>query len=191
MAASDDGLARLTLSPEDLAHARPDLADLRIVGGAAGSDEGEPRQWAYLLEPGAARRQRSLPIERRDGDDPGSSLYELTLPATPATLDRVVLDSSAPYFDRPFSLRATVPAPAETRSGKARETVLASGRLQRRVGDPRPVTLAFPSTRVERLVLEVDDGSDAPLPLERAEGRFPLPTLYFPVPGGRLRPAPG
>ncbi len=189
---SADGLARLTLTPDDLAHARPDLADLRIVGGADGGDEhgegDEPHQWAYLLEPGAARHQQALPVERRDGDEPGTSLYRLTLPATPATLDRLVLDSSAPYFDRPFTLRATVPAadrrPNGGRSGNAREIVLASGRLQRRVGDPRPVTLAFGPTRIERLELEVDDGSDAPLAIDRAEGRFPLPTLYFPVPQG-------
>jgi len=181
---SDDGLARLTLSPADLAQARPDLADLRIVGSGGGSEEDEPRQWAYLLEPGAARDRQPLPIERHDGDEPGTSIYDFTLPATPATLDRIVLDSSAPYFDRPFTLRATVAAPQGANGAKTREIVLASGRLQRRVGDPRPVTLAFTPTRMERLALEVDDGSDAPLALDRAEGRLPVPTLYFPAPQG-------
>ncbi len=193
---SDDGLARLTLSPGDLAHARADLADVRIVASTdtTGSDTGNPPQWAYLLEPAAAREQQALPVTRKDGDEPGTSVYELTLPATPVTLDRVILDSSAPFFDRPFTLQATVPAPttggaangAPRRLGSdpPRDLLLASGRLQRRVGDPRPVTLAFPPTRIDHLELRVDDGSDAPLPIDRADARFPLPTLYFPVPEG-------
>lgn len=184
---SADGLARLPLTPEDLAHARPDLADLRIVGIGEDQEDESPNQWAYLLEPGAVRDQRALPVTRRDGDEPGTSLYELTLPATPATVDRLILDSSAPFFDRPFTLRATVsqPAAGRGRSGEdTREIVLASGRLERRVGDPRPVTLAFPATRAEKLVLEIEDGSDAPLPVDRVVGRFPLPALYFPAPAG-------
>jgi len=181
---SADGLARFVLTPDDLSHARPDLADLRIVDGPA-AGEPNPHQWAYLLERGAVRDQQDLPVERRDGDTPGTSLYELTLPAAPATLDRVILDSSAPFFDRPFTLRATLPAAAGPGPDRGeRDVVLASGRLERRVGDPRPVTVSFPARRVQDLVLQVEDGSDAPLPIDRVQGRFPLPTLYFPAPEG-------
>lgn len=174
---SPEGLARLTLTPEDLAHAQADLADLRIV-------DPESHQWAYLVEHGGERDLRELPVERSTetpaaGERGRVSRYELALPARPATLDRVILDSPAAFFDRPYSLRA-VPHGAEEDA----ERVLTRGRLRRRVGDPRPVTLAFPEARLDRLVLEIEDGDDAPLTLSRVEGRFPLPRLFFPVPEG-------
>lgn len=174
---SPEGLARLTLTPEDLAHAQADLADLRIV-------DPESHQWAYLVEHGGERDLRPLPAERSTeapaaGERGRVSRYELALPARPATIDRVVLDSPAAFFDRPYSLRA-VPHGAEEDA----ERVLTRGRLRRRVGDPRPVTLAFPEARIDRLVLEIEDGDDAPLTLSRVEGRFPLPRLFFPVPEG-------
>lgn len=171
---SRDGLARLTLAPEDLAVARPDLADLRII-------DGDEHQWAYLLEADLPTKVLDLPVERNDGDRPATSRYALTLPAEPATLDRVVLEVDAPFFDRPFVLRGT---PAGPRRSGDEERVLASGRLHRRPGDPRPVTIGFSAARVESLALEVEDGSDAPLPISRARGRFPLPEVYFPAPEG-------
>src|SRR5439155_55490 len=41
---SSEGLSLLRMRAEDVAHARPDLADVRVVRAAA-------RQWPYLLEP--------------------------------------------------------------------------------------------------------------------------------------------
>jgi len=171
---SPDGLARLPLSPEDLARARPDLADLRVV-------DADERQWAYLVEDNIPTALIDLPVARRDGDRPATSRYELTLPAQPATLDRIVLEIDAPFFDRPFVLTGL---PDSRRNGEPKERELARGRLHRRPGDPRPVTVAFPRSRVESLFLDVEDGSDAPLPIVHARGRFPLPELYFPAPEG-------
>ena len=50
---SPEGLSRLRLGVADLGVARPDLADLRIL-------DGEHRQWAYLLERGAAHETLAL-----------------------------------------------------------------------------------------------------------------------------------
>jgi hypothetical protein len=91
----------------------------------------------------------------------------------------LIVDCSAAFFDRPFTLRGTPPG-----AGSEDAQTLVRGRLRRRVGDPRPVTLAFPAARIDRLVLEIEDGDDAPLEIRRVEGRFPLPTLYFPAPQG-------
>ncbi|MGD2113947.1 MAG: hypothetical protein PVG07_02775 [Acidobacteriota bacterium] len=169
---SGDGLSSLPLTPEDLARARADLGDLRIVDPRA-------RQWAYLVERGAERDLRELPAERVASERRGLSRYEIDLPARPATVDRLIVDCSAAFFDRPFTLRGTPPG-----AGSEDAQTLVRGRLRRRVGDPRPVTLAFPAARIDRLVLEIEDGDDAPLEIRRVEGRFPLPTLYFPAPQG-------
>ncbi|MCP3964308.1 MAG: DUF3999 domain-containing protein [bacterium] len=165
--ASAEGLARYRLTVEDLALARADLADLRIV-------DGEGRQWAYLLEPDAARDLRLLAPSPPATED-GTSRYALSLPVTPAKIEEIVLDTPVPFFDRDFEL-------VEPR-GETEET-LAHGRLARRAGDPRPVRITFGARRLEALELRIRDGDDAPLLLERVEARFPVAELYFAAPPG-------
>ncbi|RMH21762.1 MAG: DUF3999 family protein [Acidobacteria bacterium] len=164
---SAEGLARLTLGLEDLARARADLADLRLV-------DAEGRQWAYLLERDAAQEVRQLKVPSPEVDD-GASIYRPELPATPATLSRLALEVAAPFFDRDFELRGR-------RDDEA--VVLARGRLVRRIGDPRPASIDCPGLRIEGLELRVADGDDAPLAIDRARAHFPLPVLYLPVPAG-------
>jgi hypothetical protein len=170
---SPEGLARLRLSPEDLAHARADLADLRLA-------DGEGRQWAYLLERDAGEERAALAIEGPERDD-GASRYRLLPPTRPATAVRVALTTDAPYFDRAFALTG---APAEDEGRDDLEIPLARGRLVRRAGDPRPVVFAFPPTRLDRLELAIDDGDDAPLAFTRGEIVLPLPAVYFAAPAG-------
>ena len=164
---SPEGLVRLRLGLDDLARAREDLADLRISDGAS-------RQWPYLLERGLATARRALrvgPPETRDG----RSAYELTPSASPATLAGLDLEVGASFFDRAYTLEAVA---------DGRRAVLARGRLARRAGDPRPLAVGFPATRAESLVLIVEDGSDAPLDLTAATGRFPVPEVFFAAPPG-------
>lgn len=164
---SAEGLVRLRLDPADVARARADLADLRIA-------DAEGRQWAYLLEEAAATEPMPLEVAGPRTED-GVSRYELTPPHRPAALEGLTLEVDAPFFDRPFTLIAL-------RDGEERR--LAGGRLVLPPRDPRPVEVAFPETRVDRLVLEVEDGSDAPLAIAAAAGRAPLPELYFTAPAG-------
>lgn len=159
-----EGLHRLQLQPEDLAAARPDLADLRVM-------DGKGRQWAYLLEEDAARRLLALDpppphTEKR------TSTYRLELPVAPVPADRLELDGPRPFFDRPYRLHGlTAPEGRERR-------LLASGRLVRRAEDTRPLEIPFPRTRLHGLELEVEDGDDAPLEWSRAELGLTLPALY-------------
>lgn len=164
---SAEGLVRLRLEPADLARARADLADLRIA-------DAEARQWAYLLEADAARESVPLGVEGPETED-GVSRYELTPPHRPATLEGLTIEVDAPFFDRPFTLTA---------HRDDEELRLARGRLVLPPRDPRPVEVTFQETRVGRLVLEVEDGSDAPLAIEAAAGRASLPELYFTAPAG-------
>jgi hypothetical protein len=105
-------------------------------------------------------------------------VWTLTPPAAPATADQLVLEVAVPYFDRPFELRA--------RREQSEERVIASGRLARAAGDPRPVRVAFGPERFDRLELRVTDGDDAPLDLARVEGSFPVPEVFFAAPADVL-----
>jgi hypothetical protein len=165
---SPEGLSRLRLGVADLGVARADLADLRIL-------DGERHQWAYLLERGGAREVQALALDGPRSRD-GVSVWTLTPPAAPATADQLVLDVAVPYFDRAFELRA--------RREKSEERVIASGRLARAAGDPRPVRIAFGPERFDRLELRVTDGDDAPLDLRRVDGSFPVPEVFFAAPAG-------
>ncbi len=174
---SAEGLARYRLDLDDLAAARPDLADLRIV-------DRDDRQWAYLLERDAIHEARALTVSAPVTED-GSSTYALALPVAPATVDEVVLETPVPFFDRTYQLQARV---------GDQQVALAGGRLARRVGDPRPVRIGvlpkggqreFEVLRVDALELEVADGDDASLPLARVTARFPLAEVFFAAPPGR------
>jgi hypothetical protein len=167
---SSEGLSRLTLTPQDLAHGRSDLADLRIV-------DTDSRQWAYLLEENAVTDTAVLdfsgPISKE-----GRSTFTFHLPTRPLNLDQIVVHSPIPFFDRSFELTATL-------DEKSREEIkLATGRLVRRAGDPRPVIITFPPTRAFSLAIEIVDGDDSPLELERISARFPLPQIFFAAPAG-------
>jgi hypothetical protein len=87
-----------------------------------------------------------------------------------------VLDADAPYFDRAFRLIGF------TDDGEERE--VASGRLRRPIGDPRPVPIDVDTVRLESLELVVEDGDDAPLALRAVEGRVQVPRLYLTAPEG-------
>ena len=170
---SPEGLHRLPLELADLAVARSDLADLRVV-------DGQGRQWAYLLDRDGDRLTRPLTVEGPESED-GASRYDLLFPTHPATADRLVLDSPLPFFDRDFRLLGH-------RDEDDGGVTLARGRLVRRAGDPRPVGIGFEPTRLHHLELVVTDGDDAPLPWKRAEARFPTAVVYFVAePGGSYR----
>ncbi|MBI3932168.1 MAG: DUF3999 family protein [Acidobacteria bacterium] len=175
-----EDLYAVTLAAGDLATLRPDLGDLRIV------DEAD-RQVPYVLETGAAEAREPLTFERasrplRTGER-SVSRYRLLLrdPASgkPLTLPlaSVEIDVQEAFFDRPA--RVLVDAP-----GRRGERSLFSGRLSRRVEarasvPAPPLVVALDGSRLSELVLEVDEGDNAPLTLTaaRAVVRVPRVTL--------------
>jgi hypothetical protein len=166
---SAEGLARLPLAIEDVAHARHDLADVRVV-----DDEG--RQWPYLLQADAGREEvvlmRGAPRTERK-----ISSYALELPAAPLRVDGIVLHTSIPYLDRAYTLEATL--------HDDRREAIARGRMTIDARDPRPVRISFMPRHVRSLELLVEDGDDAPLHFEDARARARLPQLFLVAPAGR------
>jgi hypothetical protein len=168
--ASAEGLSRLRIEPADLAVLSDDLSDLRVADDAS-------RQWPYLLEREAATDLVTLEVERPRSRD-GRSRYALRLPVSPMRLDRLILDTGAGFFDRGFSLEATI-------ADKKEETTLLRGRLTRPVDDPRPVSLAVPPARLVSIELVIEDGDDAPLEFRSAQARVVLPEVFLTAPEGR------
>jgi hypothetical protein len=141
---------------------RPDLADLRLV-----DDDG--LQWAYLRQLNARAVFSNLPIvEHRTADR--SSRYEIEIPTGALAIDRIEIQTEAPFFDRDFTLRGRLDDGSERR--------IAQGRLVRRADDPRPTVVSVEPIRVIGLELEIEDGDDAPLDISRVEARSTAPDVY-------------
>jgi hypothetical protein len=164
-----EGLSRLTLEPADLAVLNDNLSDLRIV-------DDESQQWPYLVEPGAVARLVPLEVQGPERDET-ESRYRLLLPVSRLPLQRLLLQIEAPYFDRAFRLLG--------HTSEDEELTLASGRLTRPIGDPRPVGVDVPTRHVTSLELLVEDGDDAALEIQSAQARVLLPDLFLTAPEGR------
>jgi hypothetical protein len=163
---SATGVFRIALTPNDLAAARDDLADLRIV------DEAQ-RQRAYLLVQDDAAREVPLgQIEATRDPLSKTTLYALELPAQPLATEGLTLAFDGAQFDRAFELHG--------RMLQGQLVTLASGRLTRALGQPdAEITLDFARTPLAGLELTVHDADDAPLTLKAARTRLAMPTLYF------------
>jgi hypothetical protein len=166
--ASPDGLTRLRLAPPDLAAARADLADIRVV-------DGQGQQWPYLLQRDAAHVWQELGVAPpvRTGR---TATVALRLPVAPMTIDELVLDGDASFVDRPFRLRG--------RSAEGAEIAVAEGRLTLRSERPQPLTIGFAPRRLTELRLEIDDGDEAPLIWRAARARTLTADLFVVAPPG-------
>jgi len=166
---SPDGLTRLRLTAADLAHARVDLADVRVV-------DGESRQWPYLLDRNDTETWVRLGVEgptRRRG----MSVYELRPPVSPLVVSALALESDVAFFDRG--------AIVVGRDGDGTETTLLAGRISRRRDGGGPATLALRPSRVQALELRIEDGSDAPLTFRGARALVREHELYLVAPAGQ------
>jgi hypothetical protein len=167
-----EGIVRLRVPAEALAAARADLRDLRVV-------DADGRQWPYVASK-AERAPVELPLQvgpvERDGR---KSRYALRLPVARATVASVRLDVDARFVERGYTLRGL--------DDDGEEVVVSSGVLSRDPASSAPVALGGSFTRVSDLVLEVDDGDDAPLVVRGARLVMELPELLVAAPAGRYR----
>jgi len=168
---SSRGLTRVPLTAEDLALARLDLGDLRLI-------DGEGRQWPFWLEPGDGFVTVELAVEGPELVD-RSSHFRLVPAPGPLRPSWLELTIDAPFFDRPFRLEG------EGEGGKGQ--LLREGRLSRRPGTPTegPPRLALaPTGPLSSLTLIVADRDDAPLPLRKAEILVSAQDLFLLAPPG-------
>jgi hypothetical protein len=156
------------MAPEDVAHARADLADVRVV-------DSESRQWPYLIEHNALTETVLLRIESEEHRD-GTSTYALALPVAPLRIAGIVLEADAPFFHRPYRLLAG--------DGEAADGLVSRGRLVKDGRNPKPVRISFAPEHIEALELTVEDGDDAPLAFRSVRAALRLPELFLAAPAG-------
>lgn len=168
------GLSVLLLDADVLARSS-DLADVRIA-------DAEGRQVQYLVEQRAAPLQIGLKIPERRPDG-SSSIYRLDLPYDRwPSGTRLVLTTTVRVFDRTVSLRR---AADSHRNRDASMLATASWRS----ADPEllPPPLAFDvPIGVGAVDVILDEGDNAPLPLESARLYLPASALRFHNPGTPL-----
>jgi len=169
------GLASLTLDTAVLAHCAVTLGDLRIVDSSG-------RQVPYVLE----RRDEplSLPLGKltraaSKGGPAGLSRYTLRLPYATLPASRLLLSTRAQVFEREVRLLQ----PAGPERNAAEERVLAA--LPWRNADPDtpapPLAFELPASAGDRFEIAIDEGDNAPLPLDAPKLLLPSYRLrYFP-----------
>jgi hypothetical protein len=156
------------LAPGDLAVARPDLADLRVVDASS-------RQWSYLLDRGTDMAR--VPLQERPCTGKGgTTCHALKLPASPRPISALVLDCETAYFDRPFELRG--------RLEDGREVSIARGRLRRAADSSAPVEVQVQEARVSEPRMLVEDGDDAPLAFTSLVAKVRVPHVLLAAPAG-------
>ena len=184
-------ICALTLAPTDVAIARPDFADVRLVG-----EDGS--QVPYLLATGPTGTV-ALEVETEPArlTERGTlSPYGLRLPGIVASashgqglaLTALELAIDEAFFERPVKVVASPPV------GATAERTLYSGTLSRRPAAERskgagsaPTVIPLDGTRVDALTLDITDGDDARLTVVGAFGRVPLPRLVFKASAGSYR----
>jgi len=164
---SPDGLSRLRLRPEDVALARADLGDLRIVDASG-------RQWPYLVQIYAGTAPVALGVSAALQEH-GTTHYDLRLPVEPLPVESIRLDVGREFIRRPFRLIG--------RGEDGRERTLAQGQLSSGPQDP-PLQIGLGGVRVVRLRLVVEDGDEAPIAIKSARAVVPEAELYLVAPKG-------
>ncbi|MCZ7681882.1 MAG: hypothetical protein M5U28_25050 [Sandaracinaceae bacterium] len=107
------------------------------------------------------------------------STYVITPPVPRARVDALVLHTEAPYLSRPYVVRGI--------DDDGRRVELTRGTLQRAPDEASPLEITLHGVRVSRLELEIEDGSDAPIELDRVELSIPSPSLFLAAPRGDYR----
>jgi len=188
--AGEPGLVALPLDPAVLAHsAGPGqrFRDVRIADRSG-------RQVPYLIERLADPLVVSLPNpervpamsgERTTPRNPADATrYRLSLPLSGLPPSTLLLRTSAASFERNVSVTADV-APADPRSPHRRRVLDACDWSHSTPGaDPPPCALQIPTLSATAVIITVDDGDNAPLPITAAELHVPAYRLRYVRPVG-------
>ncbi|MCM2333226.1 MAG: hypothetical protein NDI82_04680, partial [Anaeromyxobacteraceae bacterium] len=172
-------LAAVRLDAAVIARTRA-LADLRLAGP-------DGRQVPYLLEqreePLVVDLPAPAPAEVKPLSRPGVTVLAVALPEAGLPAARLVLSTGSRLFER----RVRVHEERPSAEGGPRLLAEAAWRHADPERAAAPLTVPLPATGAARLLLEVDDGDNAPLPLEAPRLLLPGWRLRFLHPGGPLR----
>jgi hypothetical protein len=191
------GLTSLLMDAAVLSRSGENLVDLRLADAAG-------RQIPYLLEkrdeplslplPTLSRQARQEPQRRGEGDPPTLSRYTVELPYPSLPTARLVLTTTARVFEREVRLVEPIPvseAVAERgrggrpdRSGEPEERTVAQATWRHADPETRApaLTLDVPPSPGTHFDLLVEEGDNAPLPLEAPHLLLPAVRVRFFLP---------
>jgi hypothetical protein len=181
--AGHEDIFTIRLSAADLAAARSDLADLRLV------DE-KDRQVPYILVAQAGEDRVPLAALPAASRDPRVRLLRLSAPDGAEPLQElpvgaIELTIAESFFSRPARLYGRARGDGRDRP------LLASLTLARRDGvsgtEPAACRIELDGLRRPELHLEIDEGDNAPLTIRGAAALVAVPRLVFKAPPGSYR----
>ena len=148
-----DGLSRFAVTPAMWAAAREDLADLRVV-------DGEARQWPYVLTMAPPNDELEATVAPAvPGEVAHHSRHVITLPV--ATMSPLLVRIELP----PQLVARLVTVRGLTERGEEHDLGVAN--FLSSADAPARLELSLFGERVTSLWLDVDDGDEAPLAIER------------------------
>jgi hypothetical protein len=183
--AGADDIYSLTLDPQDMGLLEADLRDVRVV-------DAQDRQVPCTVEPQATEKRVALEVTRAESpkDRPATSRYRLAVPArlggAAVALPISALELS--FNENFFSRAARVLAP-RTPGGAQRETVISQTLLARTPEQPResPLVVALSGRALAELLLEIDEGDNAPLSISQAAAVVRVARVAFKAGPGPYR----
>lgn len=174
--AGEPGLCTTQLDAAVLAHSHS-LADIRIADAAG-------RQVPYLLERRGGPLAVELGVPKRSaekgqGIQGERSTYLLRLPYDTLPDSTLVLETSARVFDRAMTVGAMRP-PIDARSESWVELLATSSWRHAEEDRPaRPLAIPLPAPRAGELILTIEEGDNAALPLTGIRLLLPSYRLRF------------
>jgi len=173
----EEDVYALTLTTDDLAFLRPDLADLRVV-------DAEDRQVPFLIDPGFAEERIPMKVQRTD-PPPRPSVYLFRragslagAPGEGPRISRLELEVADAFFERSARLIHA--------ANESRRELPFSLTVSRKPPATDPIVLAV-SVPLGEMRLEVDDGDNAPLDIRSAHAVVRVPRVVFKAAPGSLR----
>jgi len=167
------GVQELELTPEVLAQSLPDGADLRVIR--------DGKQIPYVIErPALARSLTLTPGLEPNAKRPSVSVWKLKLPAAGVPIQQIVLGTTSPLFQRRFRIYEKRTTP----DGRTMEVPLATETWSRtpepRVSETKTFALSEPP-RGDTLLVETENGDNAPVTLGACQANYPVVRLVFKV----------
>ena len=173
---TEEDVYAIHLRAADLATLRPDLADLRVINGSN-------LQVPFLIDPDFADERVALKVQRQAAAPAHRSLYSLGLAEVlpgdpPPLLSRLEIDVSDAFFERPARILHS--------TNQTQREVPFSFTLSRKPPSSSPLVLGA-SAPLDAMILEVDDGDNAPLDVRSAVAIVRVPRIVFKAAPGDLR----
>jgi hypothetical protein len=163
------GAQQMELDLDVLAHARPDLGDLRLVR--------DGKQVPYLIERTMLTRVLApLVAPADDPKQPRLSRWKLTLPLPNLPLTRLDCRPRATLFQRTVRIWEEVPDGRGGRYGRE----LGSADWKRTADSKNFLTINLTTTpQTDTLLLETDNGDNPPIDLDNVKLTYPVTRLVF------------